>query len=171
MEADRREPGKSIAYRRLTSEDALVAARVIAEIKQGFDSSDAERAVRRLQIWLAQSDHILLAALDGDRPAGFALGYLLDRVDGHARMLFFYEIEVLKTYRRRGIGTELVEAMKEIARISRVAKMWVQTDPTNVAARALYERADGTRSASLDEIYSWTAVSLRSMRPDPADGR
>lgn len=155
-----REAGDSIAVRRLTSEDALIAARAIAELKQGFDPSAAVREADRLQTWLEEHNHVLLAALDRGRPVGFALGYLLDRVDGHARMLFFYEIAVLKTYRRRGIGSKLVEAMKDIARIDRVAKMWVQTDPDNVAARALYERAGGTRSDSLDEIYSWTAVSL-----------
>jgi GNAT superfamily N-acetyltransferase len=158
------EVGDSIAVRRLTSEDALIAACAIAELKQGFDPSAAVHEADRLQTWLKEHDHVLLAALDRGRPVGFALGYLLDRVDGHARMLFFYEIEVLKTYRRRGIGMKLVEAMKDIARIHRVAKMWVQTDPNNAGARALYEQAGGTRSDSLDEIYTWTTVSLDAPR-------
>ena len=87
---------------------------------------------------------------------GFALGYLLDRVDERRTMLFFYEIEVAAPYRKRGIGRHLVEVMKTVAREESVLKMWVQTEPGDIAARALYRSMGGVENASSDLLYVWT---------------
>ncbi|MBU0596353.1 GNAT family N-acetyltransferase [Candidatus Bipolaricaulota bacterium] len=149
--------------RRLTPDAALIAARTIAEIKHGFEHDVVEREAERLRNWLEDRSNVFFAALEGDRPVGFALGYLLDRIDGKAPMLFFYEIEVLPERRRQGIGTSLVEAMKSIARAERVAKMWVQTDPENAAARARYEQAGGARGKLPEEIYTWTPEAFSTL--------
>ena len=91
----------------------------------------------------------------------FALGYLLDRIDRSRPMLFFYEIVVTSDYRRRGMGRRLVEAMKTIAHEKQVTtKMWVQTDPANTAARALYQRTGSIECASVDLLYIWTDQTL-----------
>jgi ribosomal protein S18 acetylase RimI-like enzyme len=115
--------------------------------------------------WLAQSANILIAALHEDTPVGFALGYLLDRVDGAAPMLFLYEIEVTAAFRRRGIGSRLVEAMKDVARNERVVKMWVQADPGNDAARALYQRTGGVKNETADLIYVWFDLAHHGESP------
>jgi len=173
-----------IRVARLTPACAAIAAQAVADIKLHGETPAVEDDARRLRTWLENATHILLVALDADRPIGFALGYLLDRVDGvdcvndvagaggmnavgvPSKMLFFYEIEVLPTYRRRGVGGALVERMKHIARTERVAKMWVQTDPENHAARGLYERMGGQASAAADLIYTWTASRLQEATED-----
>ena len=157
---------------RLAATDAAIAAHVIANIKLHDEARAAESDARRLRTWLESPSHILLVVFDADRPVGFALGYLLERVHGAddmsapSKMLFFYEIEVLPTHRRRGMGTALVERMKEIARAERVLKMWVQTDPENHAARGLYERTGGQASAAVDLIYTWTISRLQDATED-----
>ena len=164
------EPGESVSthgstrevsVRRLTPVDAALAARAIAGIKRGAALANEAAEADRLCRWLGDPDRVLLVATDTQRPVGFALGYLLDRIDADAQMLCFYEIEVLASHRRRGIGTRLVEAMKAVARSRRVIKMWVQTDPANVAARGLYEHTGAARSDAPDEVYTWDAASLK----------
>ena len=149
-------PSGTLIVRRLEPDDAAVAVRTITRLKHPDRPSTGD-AAEGMRIWLEDSHNILLAALEQEHPVGFALGYLLDRVDERAQMLFFYEIEVLPTHRRQGIGTKLVEAMKRIAQAERVPKMWVQTDPENTAARALYKRAGAVPSDSPDLIYYWTS--------------
>lgn len=153
---------KQIQVRRLTTTDIDQAKQTIRSIKErdllGMISSLESLD---MQAWLANPAHILVTASADGVPIGFALGYLLDRVDGPRPMLFFYEIEVASECRRRGIGKALVAAMRDIAREAQVAKMWVQTSPSNVAARALYRSAGGIESEHSDLLIVWTEESLQ----------
>jgi aminoglycoside 3-N-acetyltransferase I len=108
-----------------------------------------------MHAWLACSSNVLIVATGSEGPVGFALGYLLDRVDTARPMLFFYEIEVAEAYRRQRVGTRLVECMKAIAREQDVVKMWVQTSPGNQAARHLYRRAGALEAEHADLLYVW----------------
>ena len=53
-------------------------------------------------------------------------------------MMFFYEIGVAESSRRRGIGRRLVNTLKSVCRDEDVMKMWVPTGRSNVAATRLY---------------------------------
>lgn len=96
---------------------------------------------------------------------GFALGYLLDRIDRAQPMLCFYEIVVSRHHRRTGIGRQLLEAMKTTALQSNVLNMWVQTDPANYAARTFYQRAGGIESTTPDHVYSWVEGTFDNQEP------
>ncbi|MFC2078580.1 GNAT family N-acetyltransferase [Candidatus Bipolaricaulota bacterium] len=148
---------ESIEVRRLGPEDADLARETIRAIKTGEESSDAPSLpLATLQTWLSRASNILITATHDSLPVGFALGYLLDRVDQVRPMLFFYEIEVVATYRRKGIGSRLVEALKSVARERDALKMWVQTDPGSIAARALYRHTGGVECGNPDLLYVWT---------------
>jgi aminoglycoside 3-N-acetyltransferase I len=148
---------KAIDVRQLKGTDADLASQTIRAIKREGESSEPPSLDSDgMRLWLKNSSNVLIAATEAARPVGFALGYLLDRVDEARSMLFFYEIVVASDCRRRGIGKRLVEAMKAIAREQQVSKMWVQTDPGNTAARALYQRAGGAECADLDLLVVWT---------------
>lgn len=159
----------SIDVHRLRSEDIALARETIRIIKTGGESCDAPSLhLTDMQAWLSRSSNILIAATVDDIPVGFALGYLLDRVDDPHTMLFFYEIEVAPPYRKRGIGRRLVEVMKTVAREESVLKMWVQTHPNNIAARALYRRTGGTECADLDLRHVWTDRSFNDLDTQPS---
>lgn len=110
--------------------------------------------------WLSQPAHVLIAATLDDAPVGFALGYLLARVDESRPMLSFYEIEVAEPYRRRGIGRRLVDAMKAVARDHHALKMWVLTDSDNRQAQGLYAKTGGEPSPGPKRLYFWTDRTL-----------
>ena len=91
---------------------------------------------------LASEDSIFFAAFDGETPVGFAFGYDLPRRHGAPSILFVYELEVDEPYRRRGVATALMTALREA---SRSPEAFVLTEPENEAANALYASLGGTR--------------------------
>jgi ribosomal protein S18 acetylase RimI-like enzyme len=147
-----------IDIRRLGPEDASLAINAIRVLKTGPEVA-AEVGLYGWA-WLAQPANVLMVATQRSNPIGFALGYLLDRVDAAHPMLFLYEIDVAAPYRRRGIGRHLVEAMKAVACAHGVLKMWVQTSPSNLAAQALYRSTGGMPHADVDLLYVWTNEML-----------
>lgn len=83
---------------------------------------------------------LLVATDESEHVVGFGLAFLLERWDGR-RHVFFYEIDVEEAAQRRGHGRALVEELKRMARDAGAFEMWVETEPDNAAANALYERA------------------------------
>jgi len=159
----------SIDVRRLSITDADLASQTIRAIK-GEDESNGVPSLDSdgMRLWLENPANILIAATKDNTSVGFALGYLLDRIDRSRPMLFFYEIVVASDYRRLGIGERLVEAMKTIAHEQQVTKMWVQTDPANTAARALYQCAGGIECTDLDLLVVWTDRSVCDLDTRPS---
>lgn len=100
--------------------------------------------------FLSDPATIAVVARDGDKIAGWAWGYRMLRADGDS-MLLLYEIEVVESERRRGVGRALVEAFLGIGRQEGHKKMWLLA---NEGARALYESVGGQRSEDND-LYSW----------------
>jgi ribosomal protein S18 acetylase RimI-like enzyme len=90
---------------------------------------------------------IVLVAFDGDEEVGFVLAHDLPRRHGNVRQLFVYEIDVLESHQRRGIGRSLFEHLAELG----IREAFVLTEPDNEAANALYESVGGTRS----EVVMW----------------
>ncbi len=149
----------SPVVRRLGTEDAALAVRAIRKIKlRASDTASSMRTVPAMQSGLSDPHHVLLVATDEHDPIGFALGYVLERIDGMQPMLFFYEIEVVETCRRRGVGRALVAAIRDVGHQENVARMWVQTSPDNVPARALYRGSGGEERDEVDLLYVWTNV-------------
>lgn len=106
-----------------------------------FDDRLRDDAVAR---FLGAEDHHLLLALDeGGEPVGFVTGVELTHPDKGTEM-FLYELAVDEAARRRGFGTALVEALREVARQRGCRGMWVLTDAGNAAGLGTYRKAGAT---------------------------
>ena len=103
---------------------------------------------------LADPATILLAALDGDEPVGFAFGYVLDRRHREARMLFVYEIDVSEPYRPRGLATALMRELFRLGEEAGAGEHFVLTEPDNDAANALYASLGGRPSTAV--MFEWS---------------
>jgi aminoglycoside 3-N-acetyltransferase I len=75
--------------------------------------------------WVAEEDGVVV---------GHLLAYLERRRAGEARQVLLYEIGVREAYRRRGIGTALVQAMRTWMRDLDVAEAWVPADSGDAEA-------------------------------------
>jgi ribosomal protein S18 acetylase RimI-like enzyme len=95
--------------------------------------------------------HLLIAYVDG-APAGFVSGVEMTHPDKGTEM-FLYELEVGEAHRRKGVGTALVEALKNLARERGNYGMWVLCDEDNEAANKTYRKAGGSDSAPI--LFDW----------------
>src|SRR4030088_2933984 len=106
-----------IDIRRLGAEDlALVFA-----AEHLFDGPADQAAPPRV---LDSEDHHLLLALADQRPVGFVSGVETTHPDKGTEM-FLYELAVDESFRRQGIGRELVKALADLAVSRGCYGMWV----------------------------------------------
>jgi ribosomal protein S18 acetylase RimI-like enzyme len=98
--------------------------------------------------------HLLVAFRD-ERPVGYALVYVLPRIDDRT-MAFLYDVGVEEAFRRQGVGREVLEAAKETMLAAGAYKMFVLTDEENEAAMALYAAAGGERDTP-EVVWTWEA--------------
>ena len=104
-----------------------------------FDDPPIASAVER---FVADPNHHLLLAYAGEGPVGFVSGVEMTHPDKGTEM-FLYELAVDEDYRRRGVGSALVEALADLARTKGCYDVWVLTEEDNEAAVATYRRAGG----------------------------
>jgi ribosomal protein S18 acetylase RimI-like enzyme len=136
--------------------DAVVSAEHL------FDGPALREATRR---FLSEPTSHLCIAYEGDEPAGFVSGVETTHPDKGTE-LFLYELAVDERFRRRGIGTALVRALADRARVRGCYGMWVLTDRENGAALGTYRKA-GAVEESDSVMVGW---DLRPGGGGPAPG-
>lgn len=120
-----------------------------ASVELFWDTLPSQKTITK---FLSNSHNILLSAeLDGVL-VGQLIGYILERWDIGLPMLFLYSIDVAEGYRRRGIGTALIAAIREIGREAGYAEAFVFTNESNFAAMQLYQSTGGKISTPDDVV-------------------
>ena len=116
-----------------------------------FDHPVVLEAARRF----LQNDanHLVIAYVDG-QAAGFVSGTELTHPDQSQPELFLNELAVDAAYRGRGIGSELVSTLWELAQSRSCRGMWVLTDEANAAAKKVYKGTEGIRQAD-QVMFQW----------------
>jgi aminoglycoside 3-N-acetyltransferase I len=102
---------------------------------------DKQPSAAYLQRLLARDTFIALAAIarDGTVVGGVA-AYVLDKFEQERSEIYIYDLAVASSYRRQGIATALIEALRAIARQRGAYVIFVQADPPDAAAVALYTK-------------------------------
>ena len=85
----------------------------------------------------------LVAWIDG-QAAGALAGYELVKFEADRSEVYIYDLAVREEFRRRGVATALIERVKAIARDKGAWVVFVQADPPDEPAVALYDKL-GTR--------------------------
>lgn len=97
---------------------------------------------------LANPDFIMLAAFRADDMVGALAAYGLPKFEQARREVYIYDLAVRAEHRRVGVATALIEALKPIAREMRAWMIFVQADPPDEPAVALYDKL-GVRESVL----------------------
>jgi len=131
--------------------ERATTAEQVASAAHLFDDPVRPDAVDRS---LADPTHHLLLAVEGGQTVGFVSGVETTHPDKGTEM-FLYELAVDEAHRRRGVGTQLVRALADLAERQGCYGMWVVTEPDNEAALATY-RAAGAPAPDPTSTFVWT---------------
>jgi len=90
---------------------------------------------------LLGKEHVIaLVALDGEAVLGGLVAYELDKFERMRREIYIYDLAVAAAHRRRGLATALIGALQGIAARRGAWVIFVQADPGDGPAIALYEK-------------------------------
>lgn len=93
---------------------------------------------------LASETFVAIAAFAGDQVVGGLAGYVLPKFEQERAELYLYDLAVAEPYRRCGIATALIGELRRIAAERGIWVVFVQADPGDAPAIALYTKL-GTR--------------------------
>lgn len=89
---------------------------------------------------LADDKFIALTATIEGEMVGAIAAYELVKFEAERSEIYIYDLAVLEQYRRRGVATSLIEALKPIALERGAWVIFVQADPPDEPAVALYDK-------------------------------
>ncbi len=107
------------------------------------------------QKFLSNPDNAFFVAKYDGVIAGFLTAHCLQRFDKRRAEVLLYEIGVAEQYRRLGVGTALMTAVKESAAEVGADEVWVLTEHDNVPALNLYRSAGATDEAPNVVMFSY----------------
>jgi aminoglycoside 3-N-acetyltransferase I len=93
-----------------------------------------------LERLLADDKFIALAAWADGEMAGALAAYELVKYEAERSEIYIYDLAVREAHRRRGIATALIEALSPIAQEKGAWVIYVQADPPDAPAVALYDK-------------------------------
>lgn len=115
------------------------------------DSIDLPRA----EEFLADPRHHLVVAINHDQVIGFVSAVHYVHPDKVHPELWINEVSVAESYRRRGVGKRLMEAMFDVARKLGCVEAWVLTDRENTAAMNLYLTVSNAEAPSEHVMFTF----------------
>jgi aminoglycoside 3-N-acetyltransferase I len=134
----------AIDIHRLTADDLAIMDAMLSLYGRAFaqpEIYDAARPdaeyTRRL---LADEGFFALAALDGGRVVGALTAYELRKFEQARSEIYIYDLAVDESWRRRGIATALIEAVRNIAAERGAWVVVIQADKGDDAPIALYDK-------------------------------
>lgn len=137
-----------VAVRRLGAEDGAALRQLNAVYADAFDDAESYLNAPPDDGWLARQladPHVvaMVAERDGTIIGGLT-GYVLPKLEQARCELYIYDLAVAAAYRRQGVATALIDALRGIARDCGAWVIYVQADYGDDPAVALYTKL-GTR--------------------------
>lgn len=141
-------------YKQLTASDLSIFKQLLEVFGEAFNDvptyQDAVPSDEYLTRLLSKEDFVALVAIDGEEVVGGLGAYVLEKFEQDRREIYIYDLAVAEAHRRKGIATNLINKLKEVAHKKRAYIIFVQADPPDAPAVALYESL-GTR----EEVFHY----------------
>jgi aminoglycoside 3-N-acetyltransferase I len=137
-----------ITVRQLEAEDERLMNGLLTMFGEAFGEAfgDAETyGARRprpayLRQLLAGDTFIALAACEGEQVIGGLAAYELKKFEQERSEIYIYDLAVAESHRRQGVATELIRALQRIGQARGAWVVFVQADPPDAPAVALYSK-------------------------------
>jgi aminoglycoside 3-N-acetyltransferase I len=117
-----------------------IMASVFGESPRSVSAEYAASLLNRDDFW------VIAALVDGEPIAGLT-AFVLPLTRAECAELFIYDIAVLPTYQRHGIGRWLVETARGLAAERGIATAWVPAENSDVHALEFYRSLRGVPSS------------------------
>ncbi|HET9904660.1 MAG TPA: AAC(3)-I family aminoglycoside N-acetyltransferase [Xanthobacteraceae bacterium] len=139
---------KNIVVRALRDGDVGLFRELLAVFGRAFDEIATYTSAQPDTSYLSRllgSDHfIALAALEDQSVIGGLVAYELLKFEQERSEIYIYDLAVEAQHRRKGVATALIEDLRMIAAARGAYVVFVQADPSDEPAVALYTKI-GTR--------------------------
>ena len=152
-------------YRRLTCTDVSLLKELLRVFGEAFGEVDtyqhflpSDEYLTRL---MSQQHFIALVAMKGEEIVGGLAAYELDKFEQDRREIYIYDLAVAQSHRRRGVATGMIGELRRIASQRNVYVIFVQADPGDGPAIALYESLGTKESAYHFDIDVPLALTQR----------
>lgn len=97
--------------------------------------------------------YFFVAVLD-NTIVGYCLAYRFPSLNSSDGLAYLYDIEVLETHRRKGIGKKLIENILTFLKMDGVTELWLGTATDNHPAQSLFISTGAERSK--EAFYDYT---------------
>lgn len=128
----------------LSADDDAWMSALLTLFGEVFDEVETYGARRPRPAYLRQllsgDSFIALVAREGSQVVGGLAAYELKKFEQERSEIYIYDLAVASSHRRRGIATQLIAALQEIGRERQAYVIFVQADPPDEAAVALYTK-------------------------------
>jgi aminoglycoside 3-N-acetyltransferase I len=138
----------SCEIRLLAPDDLALMNDILTMFGQAFDDVETYSRARPSPTYLRRllgSDYfIALVALKGNEVVGGIAAYELHKFEQERTEIYIYDLAVASAHRQQGIATALILELRTIAESRGAYVIFVQADPVDEPAVALYTKL-GTR--------------------------
>ena len=139
----------SLKVKRLESRDTPLAAQVV----KTFAAKDV--SLEYMKRFLSNPANYLIVAEAEGNLAGFLLAYALERMKEDSHKMFIYEIEVVEGFRRKGVGTALINSVLGIVRREKMMSAFVFTNHSNKGAVEFYKSTGAEIENGDDLLFAY----------------
>jgi aminoglycoside 3-N-acetyltransferase I len=129
--------------RRLGAADVELAFDIFRVMTDVFDEGGGPLSAEYVGTLLRRPDFWALAAIEDETPIGGITAHVLPMTRHEARELFIYDLAVVATHQRRGVGRRLVETLCSSAAAAGIAVAFVPADVEDEHAIAFYHALGG----------------------------
>lgn len=145
----------------------LAEARALLDLfGEAFEEQEFYRDARpgddHIEGVLASPTTLVLVASRGSEVVGGILAYELRKLERTQSEIYIYDLAVAESHRRQGVATALIRRLGEIARERGAWVMFVQADPVDAPAVALY-----TKLGNREDVFHF---DIAPASPAAADG-
>ena len=134
----------SINIQILTQGDAAIMRAMLAMFGKAFGEVETYDSAQPdddyLERLLGGEQFIALAVVKDGAVVGGLAAYVLEKFERRRSEIYIYDLAVAEGHRRSGIATALIEALRTIAAERGAYVIFVQADPVDGPAVALYSK-------------------------------
>jgi aminoglycoside 3-N-acetyltransferase I len=128
----------------LDADDAATMRAVLRMFGEAFEEvrtyQDAQPSDSYLERLLSRDTFVAIAASKGEEVVGALAAYVLPKFEQERSEIYIYDLAVAAAHRREGIATALIAALNDAAAARGAYVVFVQADPVDTAAVALYTK-------------------------------